>query len=341
MKIFTAILMAVIIAVLSYFVVFNGVRNVLRQHDAELYPHVRGTIISSTVTVTHGSKGHTYYHAHISYRYTVDGVDYTGYRYRYDGHPTDSTSVYAVVNSHPSGSAVDVYYNPANPADVLLSPGVDVADVAFNFFMASMILFLLLSLLKGMRQADLPWSARKSAGGVKVITDMLVTRLRLPRFSPLSFTLVATCILMLLAAAIIAFGLLSIPPWVAGQWALVIVIIGSVVVYAWQYLDVHSGRRDLVIDEGARTVKLPLTYGRREQTPVSFLQIRSIQLKKVKHQRKGGAYYTYMVTLEMADASQQKLINLSQARAESLGAWLKDKLGVSQQAIEPAKNQPL
>jgi hypothetical protein len=113
------------------------------------------------------------------------------------------------------------------------------------------------------------------------------------------------------------------------------------VVYAWQRIDVGSGKRDLVIDEGAQTVQLPLTYGRRERNPVSISQIRSILLNKVRHRTKRGYYYTYMVTLDMAAGPHQKLIDLNMTRGDSLATWLKEKLRLPERLTEPAEDETL
>jgi hypothetical protein len=341
MRIFAVALLTVLIAALSYFIAFFIVRDLLRQHFAESFPHVQGTVLSSQVTKSYGSKGRVYYHPHVTYRYTVDGSEYTGYRYRYDGHPSGYTSAYEIVNSHPAGSAVEVYYNPADATDSLLSPGVDRPDIALGFFVGAIVLFLWYIPLKGAQQPNLPWTGPDATGGVKVITEMTVTRLRMPRYPPAIIAVIATAILMFLAAAVIGLGLLSTPLWITGQCALAIVIVGGTAVYAWQYLDVRSGRRDLVIDEAGRTVQLPLTYGRREQTTVPNSEIRAVLLNKVRHQRKGGAYYTYMVTLKMTDGSRQKLIDLNMTRADSLGTWLKEKLGLPEHLNEPAEDQLL
>jgi hypothetical protein len=59
-------------------------------------------------------------------------------------------------------------------------------------------------------------------------------------------------------------------------------------------------------------------------------------LNKVRHQSKSGAYYTYIVTLEMKDGILESLINLNEARAESLAAWLNEKFGLN--AIAPVLN---
>ncbi len=329
MKMISTVVLALVVAFVTYVAGFYCLRLVLRQHLAESFPHIQGRVLSSEVTVTHGSKGGVSYHVRIAYRYTVNGVEYVCYRYRYDGHPNDSFSANAIVSSHPTGSTLDVYYDPHDPANSLLAPGVDVLDVGMSLFIIGIILCLFWVLLSNMSMADWPWARNKTAGGLKLISELLITRVRLPRVQPLPVAILATCILVLLSAAVVGFKLLSVPPWAAGESSLVIAIIVGVAVYVWQYLDVHSGRRDLVIDEGARTVQLPLTYGRREQAPISFSQIRAVFLNKIRHQTKSGAYYTYMVTLEMRQGPEQKLINLSLARAQSLAPWLREKLGVA------------
>lgn len=338
MKLFIVVLVTAVIGTLAYFAVFYTVRDVFRQHFAESYSHVRGAVISSTVTTTRGSKGAVYYHPQITYRYTADGLEYTGNRYRYDGHPTGSSAAYAIVNSHPPGSTVDVYYNPADGTDALLSPGVDTQDMVLGFFIPAVFLFLFLLPLKSAQQPGLPWTGPEATGGVKVITDMTVTRLRMPRYQPLAVAMVTVSLLMFLAAAVVGLGLLSTPLWVTGESAMVIALIGGAAAYAWQYMDLQSGKRDLVIDEGARTVQLPLTYGRRDQTPVPISQIRSVLLNKVRHRTKNGVYYSYAVTLEMADGPEQKLIDLNITRANSLGTWLKEKMGLPERLVEPAED---
>jgi len=72
-----------------------------------------------------------------------------------------------------------------------------------------------------------------------------------------------------------------------------------------------------VIDEAARTFQLPLTYKRSEQMQMSFSQVRSVLLNKVRHSSKGGSYYTYLVTLELKDNSREKLVELGHKRGVS------------------------
>lgn len=206
----------------------------------------------------------------------------------------------------------------------MLSPGVDERDVSLLFISAPLILFLLWILMRAIGQLD---RDNLVAGGVKVIPDMMATRVRLPRYSPWLPGFIAAGALSLLAGILVATGELH-PPWDAGGWCLPVVLLGGGAAYLWLYLKIQSGRQDLVINEASRTIQLPLTYKRREQTPISFSQITAVVLDKVRHKSRNNVYYTYVVTLEMQDGSQEKLLDTTEKRAESLAAWLKEKFGL-------------
>ena len=305
----------------------------VHQHASESFPQVMGIVVSSEVTTTHTSRGGTRYHVHINYRYSVEGLDYLGHRYRYDGHPNGGAAAKAIVAAHRPGTFVAVYYNPQAPSDTVLSTGVDAGDVALPFFMAGISLFLMGVFLPGLQELLL--GANPVAGGVKIVSEMRVTRVRLPRFEPLKLGLLAAAGLCVAAALLTATGVLQ-PPWPAGQWSLAGVGLGAVAVYAVHLLKIRSGWQDLVIDESGRTVQLPLTYQRRERTLLPFADIRSVGLDKVRHKRRSGAYYTYLVTLKRANNTKEKLVDLKLPRAKALAAWLREKLGLSAPSLEVA-----
>jgi hypothetical protein len=196
------------------------------------------------------------------------------------------------------------------------------------FFMATALMFLIwLIMAKSGKEIIWPGQGVLVAGGMEVITEMMVVRVRLPRFLPLSMGFATIAILCAVAAALSLFAFPAISPWTVWQCSIAGILLGGGAVYAWQFLYLRSGKQDLVIDEGARTVWLPLTYGRREQTPVPFSQVRSVIIDKVRHQAKNSVYYTYMVALDMMDNSEQKLIDLNETRADSLASWLRGKFG--------------
>ena len=61
----------------------------------------------------------------ITYSYTVSGRKYTGHRHSYLGTVfSNSADAQKIVDEHPVGSPVTVYYSPNNPKMAVLAPGV-------------------------------------------------------------------------------------------------------------------------------------------------------------------------------------------------------------------------
>lgn len=313
------------------------VRATLHQHAAETFPHVSGTVIATEVTTNHTSRRGrgTVYHFHINYRYVVAGVRYRGYRYRYDGHPTDQDLVNSLVIRHPSDSAVDVYYNPENPKDSLLSPGVDSKDVAVPFFIAALGLFSTGGLI-GLR--PMLRGAKGMAGGVKLLSEKMVTRVRLPRYEPLTLACWSASGLCL-AAAGLGFMDWVASPWLIGQCCFLAVLLGAGAVYIFHYRKLHSGRQDLVIDEISRTLRLPQTYDRYVATSLAFAEVVAVEADPVRHQNRNSVDYSYLVTLKLNNGNREKLVNLDLERAAAFGAWLAEKIGVEHPPPQtPAKD---
>lgn len=335
MKYLPFILLAGMLAFFVWAVEQRGVRALIYQHEAGSFSQVQGEVKTSEVTVTYGSKGSVYHHAHITYRYSVDGLNYyTGRRYRYDGHPLDEAGANAVVQAHPPHSVVTVYYNPAKPADALLAPGVDNRDVSQLFLMTPICVFFMWVLWRSGKQTGWPWSGEAVAGGVKIIEEnRMVTRLRLPRYDAVSIGLLTTAGLWLLAGMLMISVFENEPPLVAGSWLLVGVLALGGGVYAWFAMPAQSGRQDLVMDEASRTLQLPFTYGRQPEPPLGFGEITGIALDKIKHSGKRGPYYTYLVTLQRKNGGLEKLMELNQSRAEGVAAWLRAKLGLAGESV--------
>ncbi|BCU79089.1 DUF3592 domain-containing protein [Luteolibacter sp. LG18] len=101
----------------------------MRRHPRKALPwsRVKGTVVSSatesfteTDSADSSARTRTYYRAVIEYRYQADGQDYHGntsargpFNVKIAG---ARASADAEVARHPAGSEVDVFYNPANPA---------------------------------------------------------------------------------------------------------------------------------------------------------------------------------------------------------------------------------
>jgi hypothetical protein len=65
------------------------------------------------------------YHPDVKYEYEVDGKQYTGTRavQTSTGGANFRRSVETFIKQHPKGADVQVYYNPANPAESFLEKG--------------------------------------------------------------------------------------------------------------------------------------------------------------------------------------------------------------------------
>ncbi|MHC4588421.1 MAG: DUF3592 domain-containing protein, partial [Planctomycetota bacterium] len=121
-----------IVSVFDGFLIYGGVR----QARAESFPTVEGRITRSEITTHRDSEGGTTFGADIAFTYRVDGTAYTSDRYRYgEMSSSDSSVASGVVRAHPVGANVRVFYNPRDPADAILMPGIAGQDVMLGLFL--------------------------------------------------------------------------------------------------------------------------------------------------------------------------------------------------------------
>jgi hypothetical protein len=300
----------------------RAARILARQYQSQAYSSVKGEVLSGTVTQWTGSKGTVHYRPSFSYRYQVNGQTYQGRRYRYDGHPSFYKEAEAnqVVAAHPNGSEIDVYYNPSNPADAVLSTGLDTADWGIPFTFGAITYLLLSVSIKLGKAIDWPGKASPVAGGVRMIDDRMTIRVRLPRYLAGAMCSSVAVILFLIAGFIIQIVPINSPPITTGLLTLIGISIVSMTVYFWLRRRVESGSQDLVIDEGAQMIELPLTYWRKQKTTLTFADVQSITVDKVMRRRKPGANSLYFVKLELRNGPPQILTALKLDNAESFAA---------------------
>ncbi|MBC7768539.1 MAG: DUF3592 domain-containing protein [Phycisphaerales bacterium] len=138
------------------FFAINAIRQQLR---AEQFPSVTGVITQNEIEITPSSKGGSNYAARLHFAYSVDGRAYVGDRHRYGGYTASAEHAESLASRYPVGAPVIVYFNPDDPADAILSPGVDGADVFVLFFLLpfNVILFgAIAALARGGRPIDDP-----------------------------------------------------------------------------------------------------------------------------------------------------------------------------------------
>jgi uncharacterized protein DUF3592 len=114
---------------------FFFIKNLILQFESRNYLNTTGLITHSAVTsrnVTSRSGGvyttHTSYGVDFAYRYEVNGLSFEATRFRYDKFFWTSEWAHNLVAVHPVGSRIQVFYNPQNPADAVLSAGMDNND---------------------------------------------------------------------------------------------------------------------------------------------------------------------------------------------------------------------
>lgn len=107
-----------------------------RQYSTVHYRAAEGRVTLSEVESNIDGES-TAFFPKIEYDYAVAGRHYRGSRYRYGtiGHPSHQETE-RIVQQHAQGSITKVYYDPVNPADSLLKPGLDGSDFLLLLFLA-------------------------------------------------------------------------------------------------------------------------------------------------------------------------------------------------------------
>lgn len=114
------------------------------------WPSADGTVISGEVAIVHSTKGAS--KPIIRYSYSVDGKEYESDRYSSTVARGSSFWAKEVVDQHPAGSAIKVYYNPENPSKSVLDRGFQKDDLVMTFLSLG-ILAMLGYVLKGQLKA--------------------------------------------------------------------------------------------------------------------------------------------------------------------------------------------
>ena len=128
---------------------FTG-SNPLQAYASTSWPVAQGKIEQSVVKASYSSAGsRTFrpetYKAEVDYRYTVAAVSFVGHRVAFgDYGSSDPTDAEEVVSRYPTGSNIEVRYDPASPEESVLDPGIKIQ--AF-FAPAAGLAFLLAGLV--------------------------------------------------------------------------------------------------------------------------------------------------------------------------------------------------
>lgn len=110
-------------------VIYFGVYEVMSRHQELARGHPSSDWPSTEGRVTHSiiARGGETSGLHFRYDFTVEGRDYTGERVSFG-----SVRGRRVVEEYPQGAEVTVYYDPANPGESVLEPGLPLTSYLLN-----------------------------------------------------------------------------------------------------------------------------------------------------------------------------------------------------------------
>ena len=321
------LIIALVLTVIFLAFVEKTATDVFHQHEAVSFPTTAGKVYHSAVTVTHGSKGRTSYHINILYDYVVDGQTFHGSRFRYSLFSPSSAQAYAAVSAHPAGSEVTVHYRADNPSDSLLSPGVIGQDFLVFFIIlpfGALPLYLL-----GRSNAP-AWfrPGNLQDGGVEIISKGGQIRARLPRYPVAAWSAAVFCGTSLASFLIISIAVRRDPSCEPEEVAAALVLAATATVFWWRRTRLSSGVDDLVIDESARTISLPQTFGRSRAVSLDFNAVQSVYLEEVAHRGRYGPYYSWAVTLALQNAASPERLTdwYDEEKALAFAGWLRERL---------------
>jgi hypothetical protein len=260
----------------------------------------------------------------IAYEYEVDGRTYTGTRYSYGEVGTDTRHWHKVAAELPAGTPVTVRYDPADPAESLLQPGL-------NGFVLSMIWFL--TPFNIIAVGGWVWflNSRPFDPGRRrcVRTIRGGYRVKLPGYSRAGCGAALVLIVTFFGSFVWAFGFTFTPPPELAGWLYVVLVAVAAGLSAW--LPSPPTRMD--VDTRRGVIRFP-----PDPTKLPFSSIRGVVVRhEEKPDSQSGVTHEYHCEFVRADSDPYHVATFGDCRsAEALAAWLRERLGLKADAgVEP------
>jgi uncharacterized protein DUF3592 len=289
------------------------------QLRAMSFPTAPGVITHSGVKRSDNSDGLSF-RLDIEYVYEVDGQRHVGTRYSYAEMGTNSHAWHDIQRELPVGAPVEVAYDPDDPDDSLLHPGL----TGFHLFMVWFLTPFNVVMIGGWtalrhysRRAFDPASRRY------VVTTPTGYRVRLP--SPTRGLLFGGTLLAItfFVSFVWAFGFGFNPPVAPAAWS----YLAAVVVAG--FVAMRSRRRRLEIDEAARSIRIRNASG--GPVELAFQDVRDIAVVHEKNQNPDDYWsdrYHCELVLAGADSPHRLATYYAQTDAEALATWVRDRIGL-------------
>jgi hypothetical protein len=289
---------------------------------SESFPTTQGVITRSDIEPGH--KGAVDYE--VEYRYTVNGVPYTATEYHVQPQFVHNGYWRAARDANPVGKAVTVYYDPDDPANAYLAPGVrsDLLLVAWwvvglNLLALGLVLCALEYLL-GRRAFDpsLRRCVRPTDDGWLVRPDH-TSRFVVIAFVMLLVVFFVGCFLTLICGV----ALDSPPPW--GVPVAMYVLAPVIAVRLGLY-----GSRDALLFVNDREGTVEFSYGSKRVTVLRERLTLDIDTQEQKDSD-GKSFEVFRISLRWRDESGREqaaaITKYTDRRdADALVGWFRDTL---------------
>lgn len=289
-----------------------GLWGAVCQVRATSYSRVPGQMVKCELEIEHGEG--TTYRIEAEYAYLVAGAPCHGTRLRYGfGHPSREFNE-SFVRGHPPGQPVEVWYDPGNPSESLLEPGIAGCDLFMGMFLMPfnvVTLGMLLGLLARARFG--------ATGGVRVRDDGISLRLAVAGWKPVHAAVLAAAAASFVLAFAVGFPT-GMDPSLAvagGAWGGVLCCAAAAWFWARRRAPAIAG--DLVINRTEETLTLPACGDRRTPLIIPWSSIENVTVEA-----RGDAKIACHVPLVIIAAPDGK--RMVEAVTEPQAAWVANSL---------------
>ncbi len=294
--------------------VFTGI---YQQARAGHYISAQATVIDSRVVEKKGDDS-TSYEPYLQYRFSAGGKDFSSDRYRYGMHDSSRRRSRAIVEAHPVGSQLEIWYAPEDPEQSVVDNQLTGQD-------AFMVMFLMPFNTIGLGFLFSPLLMRRNGpGGVPVVREGMGWRVRLKYTHPLVAGFVSLGCLSFAAIFLVGFSSSMNPSLETMRLAWMAV--GGL--SGWAALNAAQSNRIGASDMRIEPGRVEYSYGsQRESRPIS--EIAAVEVKKIeKRDSDGDTTCTYEVELRLLSGESHGLhVWSGESQARAFADWLTTALG--------------
>jgi hypothetical protein len=285
-----------------------------QQFCALTFPTTEGRITQSGVQSESTPSRETSYRLALGYEYEVNGQQYTGTRYCSTELDANARAWHGVAAEFPVGAAVRVYYNPDDPADALLHPGLTGFHLGMIWFLTPFNAVMIGSWMLVRRGR---WFGFDPSDARRVTPTDVGWLVRLPDIGRAGWFLISLTALTVLGVFVCGFVFGFNPPVPLAGW----LYIGAFALAA--RIATRHAPPWLEVDTVVRVVRFA---AKSDVTEVPFEAIRAVTIVPEKHEE-GFRYHCELVR---TDDTQARVATYNEeADAAGLVAWLREQVGLS------------